>query len=326
MKIVIAGGTGFLGQALADQALAIGHEVVVLSRGRPGSAAAAASLSSGGRGPSRASWLPDGSAGNWASVVNGADAVVNLAGESIADGRWTAARKARILDSRVLATQSLVAAARAAATPPRVLINASAVGYYGSRGAEVLTEESAPGRDFLASVCTAWEREALQAAGSVQRVALVRSGLVLASHGGALGQMLAPFKLYAGGPLGSGRQFVAWIHLADWVRLVLFVLATDSVAGPVNGVGPNPVTNAAFAQTLGRVLHKPSLVPAPAVALRLALGEMADALLLASQRVVPAKATAAGFAFLFPDLDAALRDLLDRAAQSGVASGGPSLA
>lgn len=310
MKIVIAGGTGFLGQALVDQALADGHEVVVLSRGRPGAAAGAASPSSGGRGPTRASWLPDGTAGSWASVVDGADAIVNLAGESIAEGRWTAARKARILDSRVLATRSIVAAVRAAAAPPRVLVNASAVGYYGSRGADVLTEESAPGRDFLATVCTAWEREALQAEPRVRRVTVLRSGLVLARHGGALEQMLAPFKFYAGGPLGSGRQFVAWIHLADWVRLALFVLATDSLTGPVNAVGPSPVTNAEFARTLGHVLHKPSLVPVPAVALRLALGETADALLLASQRVVPAKATAAGFTFAFPELEAALRDIL----------------
>lgn len=316
MKIVIAGGTGFLGQALSEQALANGHQVVVLSRGRPGSAAGAASpSSSGGLGPERAAWLPDGTSGSWASVVDGADAVVNLAGESIGEGRWTAARKARILDSRVLATRSIIAAVRAAPAPPRTLINASAVGYYGSRGAEVLTETSTPGRDFLASVCTAWEREALQAADSVQRVVLLRSGLVLARHGGALGQMLAPFKFYAGGPLGSGRQFVAWIHLADWVRLVLFVLATDSMTGAVNAVGPNPATNAEFAHALGRALHKPSLVPAPAVALRLALGEMADALLLASQRVMPAKATASGFAFAFPELDAALKDILGPAAQ-----------
>ena len=222
MKIVIAGGTGFLGEALVGQALADGHEVVVLTRGRPDSGPGTPSPSPGGRASVRAGWLPDGTAGTWASVVDGADAIVNLAGESIGEGRWTAARKARILDSRVLATRSLVQAACAASTPPRVLLNASAVGYYGSRGADVLTEESAPGSDFLASVCTAWEREALEATRCVRRVVVLRSGLVLAQHGGALGMLIAPFKLYAGGPLGSGRQFVPWIHLADWVRLALW--------------------------------------------------------------------------------------------------------
>ena len=310
MKIVIAGGTGFLGHALVSQALAEGHEVVVLTRGRPDPNPGTPGPSPGGPTPARAGWLPDGTAGTWAPVVDGADAVVNLAGESIGEGRWTAARKTRILGSRVLATRSLVAAMRAAAAPPRILVNASAVGYYGSRGEDVLTEEAAPGSDFLASVCTAWEHEALAAAACVRRVVLLRSGLVLARHGGALVQMIAPFKLYAGGPLGSGRQFVPWIHLADWVRLVLWVLATDSLTGPVNAVGPNPVTNAAFAHALGRVLHKPSGLPAPAVALRLALGEMADALLLASQRVVPAKATTAGFAFAYPELEPALKDIL----------------
>ncbi|MBE3071755.1 MAG: TIGR01777 family protein [Acidobacteria bacterium] len=310
MTIVVAGGSGFLGAALVSQLLLDGHTVVVLGRGASRMDPESGHPPAGDRSPARLAWLPDGTIGSWASAVDGADAVINLAGESIGGHRWTAAQKARVLDSRLGATRSLVAAVLAAARPPRLFVSASAVGYYGSRGDDLLTEESAPGTDFLAGVCAAWEREAIQAAAVVRRVVVLRSGLVLAADGGALAQMLTPFKLYAGGPLGSGRQFVAWIHREDWLRLVRWVLATDGVSGPVNATAPNPVTNAAFARALGRVLHRPSGIPAPAVALRLALGEMADALLLSSQRVLPAKATALGFTFRFPDLDEALGEIL----------------
>lgn len=309
MKIVIAGGSGFLGRALTGRLLADGHAVSALSR-------RAAALSSRAADPPRAdspaevAWSPDGTAGPWAYAIDGSDAVVNLAGESIAGHRWTAAQKARILDSRILATRSLVAAIKAAATPPAVFISGSAQGYYGSRGDDVLTEEAAPGRDFLAGVCAAWEREALAARPLVKRLVLVRSGLVLDRSEGALPQMLRPFRLYAGGPVGSGRQYMSWIHRDDWVNLIRWALTNEAVDGPINATAPHPMRNAEIARAIGRALGLPSVMPTPAFAVRLALGEMAGALLLSSQRVVPARATALGFTFRFPDLDEALRDVL----------------
>jgi len=314
MKITIAGGSGFLGRALTDRLAAKGHLVTILGRQAPGLRAAPGREAAGppdARPPARIPWFPDGTAGPWAAALDGADAVVNLAGESIGGGRWTAARKARLHDSRIQATRSLVAAINAATKPPGVFISGSAQGYYGSRGDEILTEESQAGCDFLAGVCSAWEREARRALPAVKRAVLVRSGLVLDAREGALPPMIRPFRLFAGGPLGSGRQYLSWIHREDWVSLVRWALVTDTVDGPLNLTSPNPVTNAEFARTLGRVLGRPSIMPAPAVALRLLLGEMADGLLLCSQRVLPARATAMGFAFRFPDLGAALTDLLD---------------
>ena len=313
MRIAIAGGSGFLGRALTDRLAAEGHLVTILGRQAPGPRTAGAQGPAEppkAPSPARIPWLPDGTIGPWAAALDGADAVVNLAGESIGAGRWSAARKARIRDSRVLATRSLVGAIQKAAQPPRVLISGSAQGYYGSRGDKILTEESGPGRDFLAGVCVQWEEEARHARPAVKRLVLVRSGLVLDAREGALPPMLRPFRFFAGGPLGSGRQYLSWIHREDWVSLVRWALLTDGVEGPLNLTSPNPVTNAEFARTLGKVLRRPSVMPAPAVALRLALGEMADGLLLCSQRVLPARATALGFAFRFPDLGAALGDLL----------------
>ena len=309
MKIVLAGGGGFLGRALAARLSADSHAVVVLSRAvssPPGPEQTTHPA------PARVAWVPDGSVGPWAAELEGADAVVNLAGEPVADHRWTASVKARIHDSRLLAARSLTAAARTAARPPLILVAASAVGCYGSRGDDLLTEDDPPGADFLSGVCAASERESLQAAPRVQRIVILRSGIVLSADGGALARMITPFKLYAGGPLGTGRQFVSWIHREDWLRLVLWVLATEQVTGPVNATAPNPVTNAEFARALGRALHKPSGMPIPPVALRLALGELADAMLLASQRALPAKATSLGFTFTFPELGAALTDVLAR--------------
>jgi uncharacterized protein (TIGR01777 family) len=294
-RVVIAGGTGFLGQALVRALSADGHQPLVLSAATPPA--------------SRAVWTPDGTAaGDWAAAIDGADAVVNLAGESIAGRRWSPAHKQRILDSRVLAARSLAAAVAAAASPPRVFISGSAVGYYGPRGAEPITEDEPAGADFLARVCAAWEAEALRAADRT-RVVRLRTGLVLARHGGALPPMLPPFWFGVGGRVGSGRQYWPWIHQRDWVDLVRFLIRKDALSGPVNATAPEPVTNAAFARALGRAMRRPSFMPAPGFALELLLGEMAGPLLLSGQRAVPAKAQSSGFRYTFPDLGGALREL-----------------
>jgi uncharacterized protein (TIGR01777 family) len=298
MRIVITGGTGFLGRLLADALARDGHDVVALSRGAAGPGT-----------PRTVTWIPDGSAGSWADTVDGALAVVNLAGESIAGRRWTAAQKARIRDSRVLATRSVVAAIKAAARPPAVLISGSAVGYYGPCGDEIVTEATPAGRDFLAEVGVLWEAEA-QAAAARTRVVCIRTGLVMHRRGGALPAMLPPFWFGAGGPVGSGRQYWPWIHWKDWVDLVRFAIRTDTASGPMNATAPGPVTNREFTRALGRALHRPAFMPAPAFALRLLLGEMADPLLLSGQRAVPARAEQLGFAFSFKDVGETLRAVM----------------
>jgi len=231
--------------------------------------------------------------------------VINLAGESIAGHRWSQAQKQRILDSRVSTTKRLADAVAAAARPPRVFVSGSAVGYYGPHGDEIVTESTPPGDDFLARVCTAWEAEARRAA-SVTRVVCVRTGLVLERDGGALPQMLPPFWFGAGGPVGSGRQYWPWIHRADWIALVRWAIDNSAVDGAINASAPAPLTNKAFAAALGRALHRPAFMPAPGFALKLMLGEMADALLLSGQRAVPAKAERLGFRFRYAQLEEAL--------------------
>jgi uncharacterized protein (TIGR01777 family) len=253
-------------------------------------------------------WNPAGPAAELAPALAGADALVNLAGESIAKGRWTAAKKRRLRDSRVDATRTLVAAARQTSTPPRIWVNGSAIGYYGSRGDQRLTESSAPGDDFLARLAVDWEKAAAGAA-EFSRLVLIRTGIVLDREEGALAKLLLPFKLFVGGPVGSGAQYWSWVHRDDWVSLVVWALATD-FSGPFNVTAPHPVTNRAFSQALGRVLSRPSVLPAPAFAMRLLLGEMADALLLSSQNVYPERAETHGFRFAFEDLDAALRSIV----------------
>jgi len=297
MRIVVAGGTGFLGAPLVSLLAHDGHDVVVLTRGSRG----------GGGGPkvSQLTWTPNGEKGDWASAIEGAGAVVNLAGQSIAGQRWSAEQKRKIRDSRVQATRSLATAIRDAANPPPLFVSGSAVGYYGPLGAEPVTEAAPPGSDFLAGVCTEWEREAASAAGRT-RVVYVRTGIVLEKDGGALPEMLPPFKFGVGGPVGSGRQYWPWIHRDDWLGMVRWAIATPTVTGAMNATAPNPVTNAEFARALGRALHRPAFMPAPAFALRLVLGEMADALLLAGQRAIPAKATQSGFTFKYTNLDQAL--------------------
>jgi len=273
MKIAIAGGTGFLGGPLGQRLATQGHEVVNLPRG--------------------------------SADIDGTDAVINLAGESIAGKRWTAARKQRILESRVLTTRHLVDAIMRAAAPPPVFISGSAVGYYGPRGDEIATEYAPAGSDFLANVCVAWEAEADRAVAHT-RVVRVRTGLVLHTDGGALPQILMPFWLGVGGPVGSGRQYWPWIHRTDWIDLVCWALRTPSVNGAINATAPNPVTNKEFARAVGRAFHRPAFMPTPGFALRLLLGEMADGLLLSGQRAVPAKADALGFSFTYTHVDDAL--------------------
>ena len=307
MRIIIAGGSGFLGRALTDTLLAAGHRIQILSR-QP-----AVAWSGNLAQPQFIHWTPDGTAnGLWTAPASGADLIVNLAGESIAAGRWSAARKARLRSSRVLPTRSLARFIAESEQPPSALVSASAIGYYGDRGSSPLTEDAGPGRDFLAELSEEWEKEALAAQSNRTRVVLLRTGIVLDPREGALAKMLTPFQMYAGGPFGSGRQFMSWIHRDDWVSLAKWAVETPALSGPVNLTAPNPVTNADFARALGRTLDRPAIIPAPGFALKLILGEMAGPLLLYSQRVVPARALAGGFRFAFPELDGALADLLGK--------------
>jgi len=293
MKVVVTGGTGFLGGALVEALRRDSHRVTVLTRG-------AASK------PGEVQWQPRLPPGAWARSVEGADAVINLAGESIADGRWTQARKRTILASRVDATRAIVAAIRAAGSAPATLLSGSAIGYYGTPGDAPLDESAPAGADFLAKVCREWEHEAIDA-GATARVVLLRTGLVLARDGGALQQLAMPFHFCVGGALGSGRQVMSWIHRDDWIAMVRWALTDRSVSGPLNLTAPQPVTNREMATTLGRVLHRPSFMPTPAFTLRLLLGEMADAMILNGQRVLPRVAQRGGFTFRYESLEPALR-------------------
>jgi uncharacterized protein len=291
MKVVIGGANGLIGSELGRALRARGDEVVALVR-KP-------------RGPSEVKWdgrsVPPG-------ALDRADAAVNLSGANIGARRWSEAYKKEIVDSRVESTRAFVEAMRAARPRPRVFVNASAVGAYGGRGDEELTEESARGADFLAGVCKESEAEALRAEEMGVRTVLLRTGVVLALQGGALKQMLPPFKAFVGGPIGNGRQWFPWIHLADEVGVILWAL-DGTVRGPVNAVAPNPVRMKDFAQALGAALHRPALFSVPALVLRLGLGEMAE-VLLEGQRAVPRKALNGGYRFQFAELDRALRDLL----------------
>jgi hypothetical protein len=256
-------------------------------------------------------WTPDGSTGSWANAIDGSGAVVNLAGESIAAKRWTGSQKARILESRVLATRSLVHAINGSAHPPAVLVSGSAVGYYGPLGDEIAREDHAAGSDFLAEVCRQWEAEAMRVTASDVRRVVIRTGLVLSRDGGALPKMLPPFWIGAGGPVGSGRQWWPWIHRADWVAFVRWAIQTPAASGAFNVTAPSPERNADFARALGRALHRPSFMPAPGFAMKLLLGEMADALLLSGQRAVPARAEQLGFTFRQTMLGNALKDIFN---------------
>lgn len=304
MHVVVAGGTGFIGTALVRRLVRDGRRVTVLTRR---SEAEARKLLP--RSVSVVRWQSGVPA---APLPAEADAVVNLAGAAIAR-RWTQAAKRLIVDSRVQTTRAVVRALKerqSASGAPRVLVNASAVGYYGPRGDERVTERDGPGDDFLSHVCRQWEGAAVEAEDAGVRVVRLRTGFVV-GRGGALPLMMLPFRLLVGGPLGSGRQWLPWVHLDDVVGLILFALEHEGVSGPLNVSAPEPVRNREFARVLGRVMRRPSWAPAPAPVMRAVLGEMAD-MILTGQRAVPEAALGAGYEFRHPDLEAALRDILER--------------
>jgi uncharacterized protein (TIGR01777 family) len=248
-------------------------------------------------------------AGAWERCLDGADAVINLAGAPIADGRWTDARKQLLTESRVLTTRLLVEALSRCSSKPRTLISASGIGYYGASDDRVLDEGAARGQGFLADLCLAWEAESLRAAESGVRVIILRTGMVLEQDGGALPKMLLPFQFFAGGPIMPGTQWVSWIHRRDHIGLIQWLLATPSISGPVNAVAPEPVTMNQFCDALGRALHRPSWLPVPGFVLHMALGELGT-LMTMGQRVNPAKALSQGYVFHYPKLEPALRAIL----------------
>lgn len=298
MRVAITGATGLIGAALSEALRERGDEVVGISRSRK-------------PGVVRIIWDPEAGFER-SDALSGFDAVVNLAGESIA-GRWSAAKKARIRDSRVHGTHTVVDAIARASPRPRILINASAVGLYGDRGDEILAEGSEPGEDFLAEVTRAWEASARaveQLEDPGVRLCLARFGVVLDAEGGALAKMITPFRLGLGGKIGGGDQWMAWVHRRDVVDALLFMLDHDDARGPFNVVAPNPVRNAEFTDVLARVLHRPTLLPLPKLAVRVALGQMGEALLLHGQRAAPMRLLEAGFEFRYPELEPAVRELL----------------
>jgi len=297
-KIVVAGGSGFIGEPLVRRLLERGDDVAVLTRNPSKVSAGRAVL-----------WNP-AAEGSWMDEVAGADVVINLAGENVGGGRWTDARKKQIMESRVVATTALVDAMRRQPGPPRTLVSASAIGFYGDRGDERLDERATPGTGFLPAVTQRWE-ELARAAEPFARVVILRFGIVLAANGGALAKLLLPFRLGAGGPMGSGRQWMSWIDRDDVLRMIEWAIDRDTARGTYNATAPTPVTNRDFAIALGRALHRPSMLPTPGFALRLALGsEMADEMLLGGQRVLPERAIEEGFEFARPKLDAALADAI----------------
>jgi hypothetical protein len=298
MKVLISGSSGFIGSALTAFLQQKGHATKRLLRKEPES-------------QNDLYWDPENGVLDKISLA-GLDAVVHLAGENIAGSRWSPEKKARIRDSRLKGTRLLATALAGLTTPPQVLICGSAMGYYGDRGEEVLNEESPPGKGFLADLCQEWEAAAEPAVKKGIRVVHTRFGLVLSGSGGALGAMLTPFRLGAGGKIGSGNQFWSWIALDDVTGVIQYVLATESLRGPVNTSTPNPVTNSEFTRTLGKVLKRPTLFPMPAFAARAAFGEMADEMLLASTRMAPQSLIAAGYNFLYPELEGALHHALAR--------------
>jgi TIGR01777 family protein len=295
-QIVIAGGSGFIGEPLARLLIARGDEVSIITRNPTSVRAGKAVL-----------WNP-GERGSWIDTVHRADAVINLAGENVGAGRWSAKRKQAILQSRLLVTGALVEALLADPRPGRTLINASAIGFYGNRDDESLDEKGSGGSGFLAEVTRQWEAAATRAENAA-RVVVMRFGVVLAGDGGALAKMALPFRLGTGGPMASGKQWMSWIDRDDLLKMIVWAIDDGNVRGVYNVTAPNPVTNREFAKALGHALHRPAVLPAPAFALRLALGEMADEMLLGGQRVLPAHAMQQGFHFEYPFVEASLRHI-----------------
>ena len=297
MHIAVSGSSGLVGSALISFLTREGHRVTRLVRRAAAGGEVAWDIAQGVRDLSH---------------LEGVDAVVHLAGENIAAARWTAARKEEIRRSRVEGTRRLCESLGRLSRRPKALVSASAIGFYGNRGDEILREDSAPGSDFLAQVCREWEATTEPASRAGIRAVQLRFGMILSPAGGALKKMLLPFKLGAGGRIGSGRQFMSWIGIDDAVGAIHHAIVTESLQGPVNAVAPTPVSNTEYTRTLARVLSRPAIAPMPAFAARLAFGEMADALLLASQRVLPTRLQATGYRFRHPELEGALRHLLGR--------------
>lgn len=297
MHVAVTGSSGLVGSALVRSLTTDGHRVIRLVRGSPSG--------------DDVQWDP-GEGVRDVARLEGVDAVVHLAGENIAAGRWTPQRKDAIRRSRVEGTRRLSESLAKLSRRPQVLVSASAIGYYGDRGSEVLSEDSAPGKDFLARVCQEWEAATGPASQAGIRVVHLRFGMILSPAGGALEKMLLPFKAGVGGRVGSGAQYVSWIAIDDAIGAIYHAITAEGLKGPVNTVAPNPVTNAEFTRVLARVLSRPALLPMPAFAARLAFGEMADTLLLASARVMPVRLQATGYGFRHSDLEGALRDLLGR--------------
>ncbi len=295
MRVAVSGASGFIGTAAVRRLEAAGHQVSRMVRGTPK--------------PGEIHWIPAGALET--EALEGVDAVVHLAAENIA-GRWTATKKARILNSRVQGTLTVAATVARLQRKPKVLVSASAIGFYGSRGDETLDESSTPGSDFLAEVARQWESATEAASRAGIRVVLLRFGVVLGESGGALKQMLRPFKMGVGGRIGSGQQWMSWVALEDVAGAVEHAIANESLHGPVNAVAPNPVRNAEFTRTLGEVLHRPTVFPMPELAVKVVFGEMGESLLLGSQRVAPKKLVETGYQFRFPDLKAALESAIAR--------------
>jgi uncharacterized protein (TIGR01777 family) len=293
MRVLVTGGTGFIGRALCQQLVRAGHAPCVLTR-------------DAGKAATK---LPGVRLIEQLEQAGPMEAVVNLAGEPLAEGRWTTQRKQAFRDSRIGTTQRLLQWIEAQPVRPRVMVSGSAIGYYGARDDVPVNEEAPAGHDFAAHLCRDWEAEALRAQALGVRTCIVRIGIVLGKDGGALAKMLPPFKLGMGGPMGDGRQWMSWVHRQDVVRLILWLLESEHTLGIYNATAPSPLRNKDFAHTLGKVLDRPTVIATPAVALKLMFGEM-SALLLTGQQVVPARAQAQGFVFEHPELEAALRDLL----------------
>ncbi len=309
MNIVVAGGTGFIGQALCAALCHGGHRVSLLTRH------AGQVLQQPDAHMNVVEWNVR-ETGPWEELLEGADAVINLAGAPIADGRWTDERKRLLTESRVLTTRLLVRALSRRSSKPPVLISASGIGYYGASDDRLLDEGAARGTGFLADLCLAWEAEAMNAAEFGTRVVILRTGMVLEQDGGALAKMVLPFKLYAGGPIMPGTQWVSWIHRRDHIGLIQWALANSHVSGPLNAVAPEAVTMNEFCLKLGRALHRPSWIPAPESLLKLALGELGS-LMTTGQRVMPKKAIEKGYVFQYATLDSALQAIFSETTVAG---------
>ncbi|MBW4672146.1 MAG: TIGR01777 family oxidoreductase [Cyanomargarita calcarea GSE-NOS-MK-12-04C] len=305
MKVAIAGATGFVGSHLVERLQKEGTSVVVLSRNTAFAQKIFPHQAFGN--VEIAAYTPTAS-GSWQDVISGCDGVVNLAGEPIGEGRWTAERKQEILNSRKLGTQKIVEAIVNSSKSPKVLINASAIGYYGTSETATFDENSPSGKDFLAQVCQAWEAEANKVTSSGVRLVILRSGIVL-GNGGALGKMITPFKLFAGGPIGNGRQWFSWIHVDDIVNLIIQALTNPEISGVYNATAPNPVRMADLSKTMGQVMNRPSWLPVPDFAIEALLGDGA-VVVLEGQQVLPKRTLSSGFEFRYPNLQPALMEIL----------------